>query len=111
VKVVQRQVYAVEIRDLEKNQALKISSNLVKLRPVLMDDVMRVGGRIVEADISFRSKYPMILPPGHHVTQLLIAHYHHKFAHAGQDHILAQIREEYWIPKGRSAVRKVVRCA
>ncbi|XP_028516714.1 uncharacterized protein LOC110245225 [Exaiptasia diaphana] len=28
---------------------------------------------------------------------------------AGQDHILAQLREKFWIPKGRSVVRKVVR--
>lgn len=43
------------------------------------------------------------------MTQLLIQAFHQKLAHAGQDHILAQLREQFWIPKGRSAVRKVVR--
>ena len=83
VKLVQRQTYAEEIHSLEKNQPVKTTSTLVKLQPVLIDNVMRVGGRIVEAPISFDSKYPMILPPGHHVTQLLITHYHQKLAHAG----------------------------
>ena len=109
VKAVQHQAYKEEINDLKKNQMIKKNSSLVKLHPVLMEEIMRVGGRIVDAAIPFQSKCPMILPPGHHVTQLLIAHYHQKLAHAGQDHILAQLREKFWIPKGRSAVRKVVR--
>ena len=43
------------------------------------------------------------------MTQLLIQAFHQKLAHAGQDHILAHLREQFWIPKGRSAERKVVR--
>ena len=51
----------------------------------------------------------MIVPPKHHVAQLLIASFHQKLLHAGQNHILAHLREKFWIPNGRSAVRKVVR--
>ena len=51
----------------------------------------------------------MIVPPNHSVTQLLIASYQQKLAHANQGHILAQLREKFWIPKGRFLVRKAVR--
>ena len=51
----------------------------------------------------------MIIPPKHHVARLLIEDSHQKLAHAGQEHILTQLRQQFWIPKGRSAVRKVVR--
>ena len=109
VKLVQREVYAEEIKDLKKQGYVKGSSKIVKLRPVLSDGVLRVGGRIPEAPITFGAKFPMIVPPKHHVTQILIASFHQKLAHAGQNHILSQMREQFWVPRGRSAVRKVVR--
>ena len=76
---------------------------------MLDNGVMQVGGRISQAAIAFGAKFPMIMPPGHHVTQLLIAAFHQRLAHAGQTHILASLREQFWIPRGRSAVHKVVR--
>ena len=109
VKLVQREVYAEEIQDLETRGHVKRSSKIVKLRPILDDCVMRVGGRIADAPSAFGAKFPMIVPPKHHVAQLLIASFHQKLLHAGQNHILAHLREKFWIPNGRSAVRKVVR--
>ena len=76
---------------------------------MLVNGILRVGGRISEAPIALEAKFPMNVPPKHHVTQLLIQAFHQKLAHAGQNHILAQLREQFWIPKGRSAVRQVVR--
>ena len=70
---------------------------------------MRVGGLIADAPIVFNAIFPMIVPPKHHVAQLLIASFHQKLLHAGQNHILAHLREKFWIPNGRSAVRTVVR--
>lgn len=62
---------------------MKHSSKIVMLPPILGDGVMRVGVCIVEAPIAFDGKYPMIVPPEHHVVQLLIASFHHKILHAG----------------------------
>ena len=70
---------------------------------------MRAGGRIADAPIAFDVKFPMIVPAKHHVAQLLTASFHQKLLHAGQNHILAHLREKFWIPNGRSPVRKVVR--
>ncbi|XP_073230048.1 uncharacterized protein [Porites lutea] len=109
VKLVQREVYAEEIQDLETRGHVKRSSKIVKLRPILDDGVMRVRGRITDAPIAFDAKFPMIVPPKHHVAQLLIASFHQKLLHAGQNYILSHLREKFWIPNGRSAVRKVVR--
>ena len=109
VKLAQREVFSEEIKDLEKRGSVKRSSKLVKLRPILDNGLMRVGGRIVDVPVSPDARFPMIVPPNHSVTQLLIASYHQKLAHAGQSHILAQLREKFWIPKGRSLVRKALR--
>ena len=109
VRLVQNEAYADEMGDLEKGKNVKHSSRIVKLRPMLDNGVMRVGGRISEAAIAFGAKFPMIMTPGHHVTQLFIAAFHQRLAHTGQNHILTSLREQFWIPRGRSVVRKVVR--
>ena len=70
---------------------------------------MRVGGRIADAPIAFDAKFPTIVPPKQHVAQLFIASFYQKLLHAGQNHILEHLREKFWIPIERSAVRKVVR--
>ena len=109
VKLMQREMYSEEIGDLEKRGNVKGTSGIVRLRPVLIGGVIRVGGRISEAAITQGAKCPMIIPPKHHVARLLIEDSHQKLAHAGQEHILTQLRQQFWMPKGRSAVRKVVR--
>ena len=88
---------------------MKCSSKIVKLCPSLDDGILRVGGRVSAESIPPGAKCPMILPPKHHVTQLLITAYYQKLAHAGQNHMLALLRERFWIRKGRSAVRNIVR--
>ena len=109
VKLLQREAYGQEIKALEKREKIKSSSVIARLNPVLINGVLRIGGRVPEAPIAFSTKFPMIIPPKHHVTKLLIASFHEKLAHAGWNHILASLREQFWIPTGRSAVRNVVR--
>lgn len=105
VKLVQREVHAVEIKDLENQGNVKRLSKIAKLRPVLIDGVMRVGGRISEAPVAFGPKFPMIVPPNHHVTQLLIVAFHQKLAHAGQNHILAQLMQQFWTERKISSTQ------
>ena len=108
VKLIQREMYSEEIGNLEKRENVKGTSGIVRLRPVLIGGVIRVGCRISEAPITQGAKCPMIIPPKHHVARLLIEDYQQKLAHAGQEHILTQLRQQFWIPKRRSAERKVV---
>ena len=109
VKLIQREVYPNKVKDLEDGRAVKCSSKIVKLCPSLDDGILRVGGRVSAESIPPGARCPMILPPKHHVTQLLITAYHQKLAHAGQNRMVALLRERFWILKGRSAVRNIVR--
>ena len=52
---------------------------------------------------------PKLLPRNHHFTNLVIQNIHEKLLHSGVSHTLCQIRREYWIPQGRSTVKKVLR--
>ena len=49
VKLVQRETHSEEIKDLEKHGNVKGSSKIARVRPMLVDGVIRVGGRISEA--------------------------------------------------------------
>jgi hypothetical protein len=86
-------------------------SSLYKLDPFLSDGILRVGGRLTRASIPDAMKYPILLPYKCHLTSLIIRSIHMKLAHAGRVHVLAQLREMYWVIHANSAVRQVIsRC-
>jgi len=61
------------------------------------------------ADIPEESKHPVILPRKSHVwTKLIIRYTHEQLGHAGRGHVLAKLRERYWITKANSAVRQLI---
>ena len=83
--------------------------SLSKLNPVLDGEgILRVGGRLENAAISYDAKHQIILPYRHHVTNLIIQKYHQEAGHLGQEYALSSLRQLYWIIKGRSAVRRVL---
>ncbi len=92
-----------------KRSLKRIGSSLYQLNPVIKDGMIVVGGRLEFANIDEQAKHPVILPYKHHATDLVIRHYHEVAGHMGQESVLALLREKYWVLKGRSAVRRVVR--
>ena len=81
------------------------------LKPFTDDNtkLLRVGGRLNNAPIPFEAKHPILLPKAHHVTNLIIRHYHLRLGHAGPERVLAELQQRFWIPKGRSAVRYILK--
>jgi hypothetical protein len=54
----------------------------------------------------FDVRNPIILPPGHWITRLIVKHYHEKANHAaGINFILSQLSERYWIIAAREEIR------
>lgn len=51
------------------------------------------------------SKQPAILPKDSHITRLVLRHIHDSTAHAGRNHMLAQLRQQFWIPGASGAIR------
>ena len=68
-----------------------------------------VGGRLTKAPIPHEAKHPVILPTRHRVTELVIRHYHLRLGHMGAERVLAEIRQRFWIIKGRSTVSRVLK--
>ena len=81
---------------------------LLKLKPILVDGVVRVGGRLDKAPVDFSVRHPVILPSDSHFTALLILHHHQLVGHSGIGHMWASLRQSYWIVKGSVTVRRVI---
>jgi hypothetical protein len=71
--------------------------------------VLRVGGRIHRSDLGFEEKHPIILPKKHHVSELLIRHYHHKVYHQGRQITHGALRQAgYWVVGGHGMVSRIL---
>ena len=95
----------------QKKGGIKNESPIRRLDPFLDQGVLRVGGRLRPADLPQETKHPAILPQKGHVATLLICYAHKPLGHAGHSHVIASLREKYWIIKVNAAVRHVIsRC-
>ena len=95
---------------LSAGAGLPKKNKLYQLEPSLDDDgVMRIGGRLRHADVTVSSKQ-ILLPRDHHVTTLIVRHVHHVVClHSGAEYVLSMIRREYWIPRARTLIRRLIR--
>ena len=107
-QLAQIESFKEDYKDLQANRALSRNSSLLPLQPVLVDGIMRVGGRLDKAPIPFEAKHQVILPPAHPLSRLLVQDLHEKHLHVGREHTLALIRQTFWISRGKSFVRKII---
>ena len=85
-----------------------LKASLMKLNPVCVAGLLRVGGRLRRASYPYDVKHPIILPSGSHVTRLIIEEYHNKVGHSGASHTWSSLRQRFWILKGAGTVRKIL---
>ena len=112
VRYVQAQEYSKWISYLSGKTSKKVneSSGLWKLSPILVDGLIRVGGRLGNATFSFEVKHPIILPQSSKLTALVIDdHHRNKVAHCGMNATLNSVRQQYWVENGRTATRSVLK--
>ena len=107
VRFVQKKHYSSELAAL-KSGGVKKSSQLYKLDPIAIDDVLRVGGRLSRSALPVETKHPAILPKESHVSKLILQHVHNKVGHRGRNHMLSTLRRQYWIPHANAAARKII---
>ena len=65
--------------------------------------VIRVGGRVDEAIISYDTRHPALLPNDHWISWLITRHAH-QYRHNG---VTAKIRRKYWILKSNKLSKAV----
>lgn len=96
-RLVQRQHFREEYMALKEGRQVKCNSSLATLSPILTDGIIRVGGRIHRAPITFEAAHPVILPKSSSVSVLTVRYYHQVLGHAGREHVLSVLCQRYWI--------------
>ena len=110
VSCVQGECFVEELSMLKSGQAVKKSSPLYRLDPVISDGLLCVGGRLKHAPEGYDlPKHPPILPKQHHVCNLIIRYHHEISGHFGQEYVLSLVRDQFWIIQARVSVRHIVR--
>ncbi|XP_062540921.1 uncharacterized protein LOC134208963 [Armigeres subalbatus] len=95
----------------EDKKPIPKNSSIAYYCPFLGEsDVLRVRGRTGECWlINYDAVNPVILPRNHHVTRLIVLHYHDKYHHQNHNTVLNEIRQRYRIPRLKSVYNTVRR--
>ncbi|XP_069109596.1 uncharacterized protein [Argopecten irradians] len=110
-RYVQRTDFQEEFESLQRCGKVNKSSKLRDLDPYIDNGLLRVGGRLERADMSFDAKHPIILPKESRMSQLLIEDVHRSVGHLGKNSILTVLRQRYWIIRANASIKRVVsRC-
>lgn len=108
LKEVQRQSFSNDDSKAEVTLNAESKVKLNRLKPFIEGGLIRVGGRLNRSFLKFDAKHPLILPGKHPVTNLIILNYHEQNGHVGTHHVLAEIRQRYWIIGGASSIKRVI---
>lgn len=95
---------------LASNVNIPKSSPLWSLDPFIdQNGLLKVGGRLAEADLGPDEKRPLILPGRSHVATLLVRHFHEQTQHQGHHFTEGAVRSAgYWIIGGKRCVAKLI---
>ncbi|CAI6345421.1 unnamed protein product [Macrosiphum euphorbiae] len=105
---VQQSVYRPEIDLLAKGWPC--SKPVRKLDLFLAKDgLLRVGGRLQNADLPYEHKHPILMPSSHRLTDLVIDYHHHRLKHPGASALQTYLQRTYWIQSARRVIRSRLR--
>ena len=102
VKALQKKAFPVELKALTADGNKKTvpkDSNLLLLDPFLdPNGLIRVGGHLRNSPLTFQEKHPVLLPKGHHLSELVIRHFHNKVHHEGRQITSGAVQQGgYWV--------------
>lgn len=105
VKVIQHEALGDEFRALKNAKQVHRSSRFVKLSPYLDNGLLRVGGRLRNANLPFDSQHQILLPRTHFVSKLIINYVHLNCMHGGLKLTKNTLRKKYWITNARQEIK------
>ena len=108
IKYIQRQRFP-EISVLKSGKILKKRSSLYKPDLILVDNILRVGGRLTNADLVFDLKHPIMWLESCHLTSLINYGIHSTVVgHCGVNSTSNRLRQRFWIINARVTFRRII---
>ena len=71
------------------------------------DGLVRCRGRLENSALTVNEKHPYLLPAGR-LANTIVFDIHNRLMHAGVKDTLTELRQEFWIPRGRNFVKKAL---
>ncbi|XP_044760769.1 uncharacterized protein LOC123318219 [Coccinella septempunctata] len=102
----QRKYFGDEILMIKNEE--RLPKSLRVLNPFMKDDVIRVGGRLRNADMPYDNKFPILIPSKSVLAKLLITEIHVQYMHAGIETTLSLLKRNYWILGAKRITRRIV---
>ena len=94
---------------MQQSKQLKKSSSLFTLNPHIdKQGLLRVGGRMENADWSENQKHPIIIPTTSNLARLVITQAHLQTLHGGVKLTLNLVRTKFWIIRGAVVVKAII---
>lgn len=110
IKEVQTEAFLDEMECIKLNKRLSKESKITNLDPFIDDHgLLRVGGRLRNARLPADERHPVIIPGKHHISLLLVRHFHKQTKHQGQHFTSGAVRSAgYWIIGEKRLVSSVL---
>lgn len=108
MKDLQSKYFSDEMRNIKKGNLP--SPALRKLDPFIDNaGLLRVGGRLTNANIPYENRHPILLPRRDHLVDLIIDDCHRSNCHTGSHLVMSLLRQRYWIISARNIIRQRIR--
>lgn len=105
IKATQESYFSSELKALQTSR-LPTAHPFNRLTAFIdTQSIIRVGGRISQANLDSSAIHPIILPQNTHLSRLIIADAHERTLHGGTQATMNLIRCQYWILGGRKPVK------
>ena len=75
----------------------------------LKEGIVRVGGRLGNANLPFAHRYPIYLTRDSPLFALRVMEFHQIALHSGHGVTRAKMQREYWIPRSSRAIKSIIR--
>ncbi|XP_059223205.1 uncharacterized protein LOC131996995 [Stomoxys calcitrans] len=112
VYALQQHYFREEFAILSKQRDLPASSKYKSLSLFIENEnavpLIRVGGRLANANLPYDSKHQILLPTDSKLVKTYVRHIHRTHYHASTQALMALLRQRFWIPHARKLVRSVV---
>ncbi|XP_047510573.1 uncharacterized protein LOC125053303 [Pieris napi] len=106
-KVLQKVYFSDVIHNIKTSG--RCSRSIQRLCPFLdSDGLIRVGGRLKNANLQYDHQHPILLPQKDRIIELIISYYHNHNCHVGPVTLMAILRQRFWILSCRSIVRSII---
>ena len=108
VKKLQSTHFSKELQELHLQTQIR-DRCIAKLNPFLdKDGLIRVGGRLENANIPYDQKHPILLPSHNNIVTLMLEHEHQRLGHAGAQNVLSNFRLRFWPLNGLKETKRLI---